>query len=110
MISLEIWPTLLARMWVLGACALGAIVSAVLLVRRRSAPAGLGLFGFGLLFGAHLVSWLMNVLPIWMATEGAYALGSMFQVLSILVSLSTAAGVLCLTLALWAALSRNAVH
>lgn len=96
------------RMPVLGACAIGVIVSAALLVHRRAVPAGLALLGFALLLAANTASWLMNVLPIWLATDGAYALGTFFALFSLLLNLTTAAGVLCLTLAIWAGLSRNA--
>ena len=105
--ALNIWSTLLVRLPMLAAYAVGVLVGLALVVRRRDAAAWLALIGFGLLLATQLGGWLMNALPLWLASGGAYSLAGVFTCLNVVFSLCSAGGALCLAAALWIGVARS---
>lgn len=104
MIRLGMWSDILIRLPLLGAYGLGLVMALSLLIRRRDAPAWLGVIGFGVSLIAQFLSFLMNTLPLWRITVDP--LGWSLYCLRVLLHLATAGGILCIGLALWLGLSQ----
>ncbi len=103
--GLTILGNLFIRLPVLGAYAVGVLLSAVLVSRRRDGASWLALVGFGLLLAVNLASWFLAFLPIWLAsTRNMTTIAQTIGCLHTILNLISAAGVLCLAFALWTGL------
>jgi hypothetical protein len=110
--ALNLWATLLVRLPGLAAHAVGVVVGAVLVARRRDAAAWLALVGFGVMLAVGVGSWLTSILPLWAIARGASArlatVAGIVSLLGLLLNLGAALGALCLAAALWIGLRDNA--
>jgi hypothetical protein len=99
--GLAVVGSLLIRLPVLGAYAVGVLLSAVLVARRRDTPSWLVLVGFGLLLVVNVASWFLGALPMWSAPFRGMTIGGTLACLSVILSLVSAVGALCLAFGLW---------
>ena len=80
---------------------LGVVVGIVLVARRGDTVAWLALIGFGLLGLANLLSLMTMYMPFLASQIGMMAVETTLGCFTLLLNLIAAAGVLCLTGALW---------
>ncbi len=100
---------LLIQLPLWGAYAAGVLLSALLVGRRRDTPAWLLVIGFGLLLLVSIAWWVAGMLPIFMypGTDPA-TIATIVGWLHLVLNLVSAAGVVCLAVAVWTGMQRPA--
>ena len=98
-----LFGNLLIRMPVLLAYLAGVVVALILANRQRSSAAYLALVGFALLLFFGLLASFGALLPLWIAPMGMTStrLGVLVSLVSLVLNLGSAVGIVCLILALW---------
>jgi hypothetical protein len=98
--TVGLWLTYVARFPIMAAYCAGAIISLILVSRRKDAASWLALIGFLVLMAVTEATWMMDRRLFMWAPGEIYSLGGRYTHLNILLNLGSTAGVLCLAMAL----------